>query len=134
MITIGTGSTKSVTTGNPLIDPFRAKTYDVSVEWYFMPQSLLSAAYFYKDISTFVQTYQSPLSTFAANPFREWRLISGPHGDVRLFEIPPRRAIDYVNAKSEQKTRESQAVLLPARKNLGRHRPGVAVETKTLND
>jgi iron complex outermembrane receptor protein len=68
-ITIGTGSTKSVTSGNPLIEPFRAKTYDASVEWYFMPQALLSAAYFYKDISTFVQTYQSPLSTFSSNPF-----------------------------------------------------------------
>ena len=45
---------------------------------------------------------------FAANSFREWRLISGPHGDVRLFEIPPRRAIDHVNAKSEQKAREFQ--------------------------
>lgn len=68
-ITISTGSLKSVTTGNPLIKPYRAKTYDVAVEWYFMPQSLLSAAYFYKDINTFVQNYQSPLSTFSANPF-----------------------------------------------------------------
>lgn len=68
-ITIGTGSIKSVTSGNPLLDPYRAKTYDVSLEWYFQPQALVSAAFFYKDISTFVQSYQSQLSPFSANPF-----------------------------------------------------------------
>jgi TonB-dependent receptor len=68
-ITISTGSIKSVTSGNPLLEPYRAKTYDASVEWYFQPGALVSLAYFYKDINTFVQTVQSPLSTFSANPF-----------------------------------------------------------------
>jgi TonB-dependent receptor len=68
-INIGTGSTKTVSSGNPFLQPYRAKTYDLSVEWYFQPQALLSAAFFYKDISTFVQSYTSPLSTFDANPF-----------------------------------------------------------------
>src|SRR4029079_937794 len=34
----------------------RATTYDASVEWYFDEGALLSAAFFYKDIKTFVQT------------------------------------------------------------------------------
>jgi len=68
-VNIGTGSTKSVTSGNPFLDPYRAKTADAAVEWYFQPGGLLSFAYFYKDISTFVQTFTSPLSTFDKNPF-----------------------------------------------------------------
>ncbi|MDB5457846.1 MAG: hypothetical protein JWP92_3431, partial [Caulobacter sp.] len=68
-VTIGTGSTKSVTSGNPMLDPYRAKTADLAFEWYFQPQALLSAAVFYKKISTFVQTTTSPLSTFSSNPF-----------------------------------------------------------------
>jgi iron complex outermembrane receptor protein len=68
-VNIGTGSTKSVTSGNPFLNPYRAKTVDAAVEWYFQPQALLSFAYFYKDISTFVQSYTSPLSTFDQNPF-----------------------------------------------------------------
>jgi iron complex outermembrane recepter protein len=46
----------SVTSGNPLLDPIRAKTYDLGVEWYFQEGALLSAALFYKDIESFVQT------------------------------------------------------------------------------
>jgi TonB-dependent receptor len=68
-VNISTGSNKTVTSGNPFLDPFRAKTVDAAVEWYFQPGALLSAAFFYKDISTFVQSYTSPLSTFDQNPF-----------------------------------------------------------------
>jgi TonB-dependent receptor len=49
------GSNKTVAAGNPELDPNRANAYDFSVEWYFAPQALLSFAYFYKDIDTFVQ-------------------------------------------------------------------------------
>jgi iron complex outermembrane receptor protein len=48
--------------GNTQLDPFRAKTYDVSIEWYFAPESLVSFAYFYKDISSYVQTTQQTLT------------------------------------------------------------------------
>jgi len=68
-VTIGTAGIKTVTSGNPLLEPFRAKTYDAAVEWYFAPQALLSFAYFYKDINTFVQTVQSAPAPFSSNPF-----------------------------------------------------------------
>ena len=45
-----------VATGNPDLDPTRAKTYDLAVEWYFDQGALLSGALFYKDIESFVQT------------------------------------------------------------------------------
>lgn len=52
----------SASLGNVDLEPYRAKTYDLSVEWYFAPESLLSFAYFYKDISTYVQTTQQTLT------------------------------------------------------------------------
>jgi iron complex outermembrane recepter protein len=51
----------TVTTGNPLLKPTRAKTYDLGLEWYFQEGSLLSGAIFYKDIDTFVQTLVEPI-------------------------------------------------------------------------
>lgn len=50
--------------GNPLLDPFRANSFDLGIEWYFAPESLLSVAVFYKDIETFVtrETASVPFS------------------------------------------------------------------------
>jgi TonB-dependent receptor len=59
------GGNRTVTGGDPLLEPFRATTADVSLEWYFAEESLLSLALFYKDIDTFVQTSREtrPYST-----------------------------------------------------------------------
>lgn len=47
-------TTRTVKYGNPLLDPFRATNYDLSVEWYFQNEGLLAAAVFYKDIDSFI--------------------------------------------------------------------------------
>jgi len=62
------GSSRSVTVGNPNLDPYRANAYDASVEWYFQPGALLSLAVFQKDIDSFVTTQVSN-GTFTGNPF-----------------------------------------------------------------
>ena len=62
------GNLKSVNTGNPLLDPFEADNYDLAFEWYFASESLLSVAFFYKDISTFVQTIRETNQQFSDNP------------------------------------------------------------------
>jgi TonB-dependent receptor len=51
----------SVNSGNPKLDPIRAKTYDLALEWYFSEGSLISGAVFYKDIESFVQTLVEPM-------------------------------------------------------------------------
>jgi len=53
------GALGSLTIGNPQLNPFRATNYDFSVEWYFRPGALLSAAYFIKDVSNYPQTVSS---------------------------------------------------------------------------
>jgi TonB-dependent receptor len=55
--------TASIT--NPYLDPIRANTLDGSLEWYFAPGSLVSVAYFYKDIKTYIQ------NTSQLVPFRD---------------------------------------------------------------
>ncbi|WOH39434.1 TonB-dependent receptor [Thalassotalea fonticola] len=40
--------------GNPKLSPFRANQYDLSAEWYFNSEGLLSAGIFYKDIADFI--------------------------------------------------------------------------------
>ncbi|MDI1364685.1 MAG: TonB-dependent receptor [bacterium] len=62
------GAGRSVSAGNPNLDPFRAKAYDLSFEWYFQQSGLLSVALFKKQIGSFVQTLQTN-TTFTGNPF-----------------------------------------------------------------
>lgn len=50
------GGARSVTSGNPALEPTRAASYDLGVELYFSEESVLGLAVFYKDIETFVQT------------------------------------------------------------------------------
>jgi iron complex outermembrane receptor protein len=53
------GANKTVTAGNPDLNPYRAKSYDLAFEWYFAEDSLLSLALFYKDVGSFVQIIRS---------------------------------------------------------------------------
>jgi len=53
--TVNTTGTLSITTGNPFLQPFRAKTFDLGGEWYFGKNSLLGLGYFYKDIRSYIQ-------------------------------------------------------------------------------
>lgn len=62
------GANRTATVGNPNLLPYRASTYDASVEWYYQPGALLSLALFQKDIDSFVQTVQSS-GAFSSNPF-----------------------------------------------------------------
>ena len=47
-------TSRTVSFGNPMLDPFRATNYDASVEWYFQNEGLLAVAVFYKDIDSFI--------------------------------------------------------------------------------
>lgn len=56
-----TATTRSGNINNPYLDPIRADTYDAALEWYFQPGSLLSVAYFHKNIKTYVQRVTSQI-------------------------------------------------------------------------
>jgi TonB-dependent receptor len=62
------GNNRVASIGNPGLDPFRAKAYDIGVEWYFAPESLISVAVFHKDVESFVQTLRDQ-RPFTDNPY-----------------------------------------------------------------
>lgn len=62
------GATRTITIGNPDLNPFRATSFDMSFEWYFADESLFSVAFFHKDISSLVSTFRTTLPNYAANP------------------------------------------------------------------
>jgi iron complex outermembrane receptor protein len=97
------GSSRTIAGQNPLLEPFRAKTYDLGLEWYFAEESLLSVALFYKDIDSFVQTTRQS-GTFDQNPFGlpeslrpattspqdDWQFtfpVNTPGGPLKGYEI-----------------------------------------------
>lgn len=79
--------TPSINSGNPTLDPIRATTYDAAIEWYFAPNSLLSAAYFRKDIDSYIQN-QALQMTFAQTGLPLSLLAnSGLDPNVTLFTV-----------------------------------------------
>lgn len=60
------GANKTVNAGNPDLNPYRAKSYDLAFEWYFAQDSLVSLALFKKDIGSFVQIVRAS-DTFSNN-------------------------------------------------------------------
>lgn len=63
--TVATTGTFSVTSGNPNLKPFRAKTFDTSFEWYFAKNAFLGLGLFQKNIDTYIQSIRSNI------PFRD---------------------------------------------------------------
>ncbi len=57
--TISTTGTLSISSGNPTLKPFRAKTFDASFEWYFDKNAFLGLGLFQKNIDTYIQSLRS---------------------------------------------------------------------------
>lgn len=45
--------------GNPKLDPYTASNYDLSLEWYFAEEALMSVALFHKDVTGFITNVSS---------------------------------------------------------------------------
>lgn len=80
-ISPGTGSG-----GAPDLDPYKATQYDVSLEWYFGGEGLLSAGVFYKDVSTFIVQRQSA-EVYNNTNYLVLRKINGDSATVRGVEL-----------------------------------------------
>jgi iron complex outermembrane receptor protein len=112
------GNARTVTAGNPELEPFRADAYDLAFEWYFASESLVSLALFYKDIESFVQTIRetrpftgNPLglpdsvaiaacgTTPGCNPAANWDFnlpANTPGGDLQGFEISYQQPFSFL--------------------------------------
>ncbi|MBL8269040.1 TonB-dependent receptor, partial [Steroidobacter sp.] len=98
----GFSTPPTVTFGNPDLQPFRAKAYDLSFEWYFADEALVALALFRKDIESFVVNNvgyafwstlglpDSLLDQVPADPsmqFEVRRPVNGRGGKLEGFEI-----------------------------------------------
>ena len=61
------GSAKTVSAGNPALDPQRAKTVDLGFEWYFDEGAMLGLGLFHKEIESFIQTTREEINKLIAN-------------------------------------------------------------------
>jgi len=72
------GGNRTYVIGNPDVDPTLSTNYDLSLEWYFAPESALVFGAFYRDVSSFIAT------TVQSIPFNQLglpqSLITGPGG------------------------------------------------------
>lgn len=74
------------TGGAPDLDPFKANQYDVSLEWYYGGQGVLSAGLFYKDVSTFIVQQQNAEVYNNVN-YLVLRKINGDKAKVKGVEL-----------------------------------------------
>jgi iron complex outermembrane recepter protein len=96
------GSARTVTTGNPMLNPNRAKTLDLGFEWYFGDGAAVSIGAFYKDIDSYIQpsretrpyfTSGLPESLIAGtgatvnDEFTFQQPLNTPGGDLKGVEI-----------------------------------------------
>jgi iron complex outermembrane receptor protein len=77
--------------GAPNLNPFKANQIDLSAEYYFGKQAMISAGLFYKDVSTFIVQQQSP-ETYDGINYLINRQVNGNGAKVKgvevLFQLP----------------------------------------------
>ncbi|WP_031230683.1 TonB-dependent receptor [Asticcacaulis sp. YBE204] len=108
------GGSRTVTTGNPNLLPYRANTLDLSFEWYPNSGSIVSAGFFYKDIKTYIQsvTRIAPYSTTglpvsliantgvaATDDFSISNVINTPGGPLKGFELNYQQPFTFLPGK-----------------------------------
>ncbi len=83
------GSAKTVSGGNPFLDPVRAKSYDLGFEWYFDEGAMLGATLFYKDIDSFIQnTRESRTYADSGLPASLLEGLNASPSDEFVFTVP----------------------------------------------
>ena len=105
------GGSRSVSTGNANLDPYRAKSVDFSIEWYPKSGTIVSAGFFYKNISTYVQTLTltrpysatglpvSLLDNTGAGPnddFAVTNVVNTKGGPLKGFELNYQQPLDFL--------------------------------------
>jgi TonB-dependent receptor len=81
-------SPKSISKGNPTLQPTKANNYDVLIEHYFQPLGILQAGYFYKQLSDpiFPTTTQTTDAQYPGIIFQLNQSINGPSAHIQGIE------------------------------------------------
>lgn len=81
-----TGDFTKYNFGNPDLKPTEAKQADISLEWYFAPNSMVAGALFYKDIKNFITTGIGE-EVIAGQTFSVVTVDNGDSGKVKGLEL-----------------------------------------------
>lgn len=94
----------TVTRGNPDLDPYRANQADLALEWYFAPESLLSATVFFKQVEGFVTTqaitgpYTPIFDPSRAGDFLQTTPVNGDDATVAGVELSYQQPFSFLPA------------------------------------
>jgi len=72
--------------GNPNLKPFEAVQFDASAEWYFRPEALVAASYYYKDVDSYIGWKQSPV-TYSGQTYTVASPANGGKGYIQGLEL-----------------------------------------------
>lgn len=101
---------QSATIGNPLLAPYRAKNYDLSLEWYPKRGTFYGLAFFYKDVGSTIQSLAAqeafgstglPLSLLpsgqdATTPYTVTRFRNTSGGYITGFEFNMQQPLEFL--------------------------------------
>jgi iron complex outermembrane receptor protein len=85
-------------TGNPSLEPYRAKQFDLSYEYYFGRQGLVAATPFYKKVDSFVTVVTQSIFVMDQAGGREGPVqvpINGEGGTIKGIELSAQYAFDW---------------------------------------
>jgi len=105
-------SARTLNIGNPLLDPIRANTFDVSFEWYPDPETQLSLGFFYKDLKSYIQSAAStiPYSETGLPP----DLLSNGNTPDTIFTVTQQQNTDGGSLKGFEVSLQRPFTFLPA--------------------
>ena len=72
--------------GNPKLKPFEAWQLDASAEWYFRPEALIAASYYYKDVDSYIGWKQTPVA-FGGQTYTVASPANGGKGYIQGLEL-----------------------------------------------
>lgn len=88
--------------GNPLLNPWRSKNYDLSAEWYFAPGSMASIGLFYVDVDSFVsrsvvEVNLPDLDGVVRRTTNMSTNVQGEGGTLEGMELTYRQSFDFLD-------------------------------------
>ncbi len=84
-----------ITVGNPYLNPYQTSNLDLGFEWYFKPESLISANFFYKDIDTYIRTAQEEKRI---DPIYYAAINQDPNFDASVSVDPFNQAYTHISS------------------------------------
>jgi iron complex outermembrane receptor protein len=84
--------------GNPDLNPLKAKNLDATVEWYFSKSGSVYAAAFYKKVQGFIQTTVTPNVQIDNIAYNLSQPSNGGTGKIKGFEVGYQQFFDFLPA------------------------------------